>query len=186
MPSEASCQLIDDHFALDRMLKELKAALARRDVIAGHAQLDLFWARLAVHIRAEHLHLFPAVLSHLETVKGECACAPDLSAAQSLIARLHADHDYFMLGLALLMKTMRELLKVSEAAIINERMSYVSDMFVEIEQRLIEHNALEEDQLYRWVTTMLCSADQDKLARQIMGELEKRPPRFPANVWSNA
>ena len=91
-----------------------------------------------------------------------------------------------MLGLALLMKTMRELLKVSEAAIINERMSYVSDMFVEIEQRLIEHNALEEDQLYRWVTTMLCSADQDKLARQIMGELEKRPPRFPANVWSNA
>jgi hemerythrin superfamily protein len=103
-----------------------------------------------------------------------------------LIARLVADHDYFMHGLALLMKTMRELLKVSEAAIINERVSYVSEMVVEIEQRLIDHNALEEDQLYRWVTTMLCSTDQDKLARQIMGELEKRPPRFPANVWSNA
>jgi hypothetical protein len=69
MSPEASNQLIDDHVALDRMLKELKAALARRDVIAGHAKLDLFWARLAVHIRAEHLHLFPAVLSHLETVK---------------------------------------------------------------------------------------------------------------------
>jgi hypothetical protein len=186
MPPEASSQLIDDHVALDRMLKELKAALARRDVIAGHAKLDLFWARLAVHIRAEHLHLFPAVLSHLETVKSECACAPDLSAAQTLIARLVADHDYFMHGLALLMKTMRELLKVSEAAIINERVSYVSQMVVEIEQRLIDHNALEEDQLYRWVTTMLSSTDQDKLARQIMGELEKRPPRFPANVWSNA
>jgi Hemerythrin HHE cation binding domain len=186
LPSEASAQLVDDHVALDKILKELKAVLARRDVIAGHAKLDLFWARLAAHIRAEHLHLFPAVLSHLENIKGECASAPDLSVAQGLIARLRADHDYFMLGLALLMKTMRELLIVSQAEIINEQIGYVSDTVVEIEQRLIEHNDLEEAQVYRWVKTMLCPADQEDLARQITAELEKRPPRFPANVWSNA
>lgn len=185
MSPEASRQLIDDHVALDKILKGLKGELARRDVIASHAKLDLFWARLAVHIRAEHLHLFPAVLSHLESVKGECASAPDLSAAQSLVARLRADHDYFMLGLALLMETMRGLLEISEAEIINERMGYVSDMVVEIEQRLIDHNELEEGQVYRWVTTMLCPAHQVTLARQIISELEKRPPRFPGNVWSN-
>jgi len=185
MSPAASDQLIEDHVALDKILKELKAALVRRDVIAGHAKLDLFWARLAVHIRAEHLHLFPAVLRHLESVKGECVSAPDLSAAQSLIARLVADHDYFMVGLARLMKTMRELLKVSETEIINEQVGYVSDMVDEIEQRLIDHNELEEGQVYRWVTTMLRPAHQEDLVRQIIGELEKRPPRFPANVWSN-
>jgi hypothetical protein len=185
MSSEASNQLIDDHVALDKILKELKTMIAGRDVIASHAKLDLFWARLAVHIRAEHLHLFPAVLSHLESVNVECASAPDLSAAQSLIARLAADHDYFMEGLALLMKTMRELLKVSDTEIINVRLGHAGDMITEIEQRLIEHNDLEEGRLYRWVTTMLCPADQDNLARQITGELEKRPPRFPAGVWSN-
>jgi hypothetical protein len=182
MSSAASDQLIEDHVALDKILKELKAVLAGRDVIAGHAKLDLFWARLAVHIRAEHLHVFPAVLSHLESVKG--GSAPDLSAAQSLIARLVADHDYFMVGLARLMKTMRELLKVSETEIINEQAGYVSDMVDEIEQRLIDHNDLEEERVYRWVTTIPGSAHQEDLARQIIGELEKRPPRFPLNAWN--
>ena len=81
---------------------------------------------------------------------------------------------------------MRGLLKVSEADLINERLGYVSDMVGEIEQRLMDHNDLEEGQVYPCVTTMLVPAHQDKLARQIIGELEKRPPRFSANVWANA
>jgi hypothetical protein len=185
MPSKSTRQLIDDHVALDRILKDLKDVLARRDVGASHAKLDLLWGRLAVHIRAEHLHLFPAVLSHLESVKGECVAESALSAAQSLVARLRADHDYFMLGFALLMETMRGLLDFSEAEKINERVGFVIEMVDEIEQRLIEHNELEEVQVYGWAATMLCPADQDNLSRTIIGELEKRPPRFPAKVWSN-
>jgi hypothetical protein len=59
MLSQASRRLADDHAALDEVLRQLQEPLDTADVAASHAQLDLFWARLAVHIRAEHLHLFP-------------------------------------------------------------------------------------------------------------------------------
>jgi hypothetical protein len=63
---QVSQQLIDDHAAIDRVLKELQAALWSSDLETAHAKLDLFWARLAVHVRAEHLHVFPTVLSSLD------------------------------------------------------------------------------------------------------------------------
>lgn len=60
MLSQASQRLADDHGALDEVLSQLWKALDTGDVLVSHDKLDLFWARLAVHIRAEHLHLFPA------------------------------------------------------------------------------------------------------------------------------
>jgi hypothetical protein len=62
MVLKASERLAGDHVALDRLLKQLQATLNNGDVNACYASLDLFWAKLAVHIRAEHLHLFPGAL----------------------------------------------------------------------------------------------------------------------------
>jgi hypothetical protein len=62
MLSKGSERLAADHVALGRLLKELKTALSNDDVAVSYAKVDLFWAKLAVHIRAEHLHLFPDVL----------------------------------------------------------------------------------------------------------------------------
>ena len=55
-------RLAHDHAELGKLLGEVKAALDNKDVARTNASLDLFWARLAIHIRAEHLHVFPALV----------------------------------------------------------------------------------------------------------------------------
>jgi len=55
-----------DHTDLGESLSELFAALNAGDVEKSYERLDMFWARLAMHIRAEHLHLFPAILRTVE------------------------------------------------------------------------------------------------------------------------
>jgi hypothetical protein len=55
--------LASDHDELDELLDKLFASFdASGSVEQIYQKLDLFWARLAVHIRAEHLHLFPLIL----------------------------------------------------------------------------------------------------------------------------
>src|ERR1044072_7980506 len=94
--SQPRQRLSDDHDAVSEVLKQLLTALDNKDVQASYARLDLLWARLAVHIRAEHLHLFPAI-------------APRVNGAQRAIDRLRADHDFFMRELAQSIAILREL-----------------------------------------------------------------------------
>jgi hemerythrin-like domain-containing protein len=95
MVSQPSQRLAHDHTELDKLLKQLQQALDDSDLEASHAKLDLFWARLAVHIRAEHLHLFPTVLRRLSGTVDQ-SVGPSLSQAQSAVIRLREDHDFFM------------------------------------------------------------------------------------------
>ena len=60
-----------DHKQLDRLLGAVRAALEGENCVEAFQTLDLFWARLAMHIRAENLHLFPSVLNKLEGEDGE-------------------------------------------------------------------------------------------------------------------
>ena len=85
--SSARRRLSDDHHAVSEVLEQLLTALDIGDVEMSHSKLDLLWARLAVHIRAEHLHLFPAVIARL----------PE---AQTIVEDLRTDHDFFMHELA--------------------------------------------------------------------------------------
>ena len=158
MLSKGTQRLADDHVALDELLKQLQAALARDDRAAAYAKLDLFWAKLAVHIRAEHLHLFPSVLN------GEDA----------VIEELREDHEFFMRQLASAIETIRS----------GQGLSDVRNIIQEIEQRLVHHNQIEETSVYRRATTMLNEKDLEALSQRIRGELEKRPSRFTAESWA--
>ena len=180
--AQVSEQLIDDHAALDKVLKQLQTALRSRDLKVAHARLDLFWGRLAVHIRAEHLHLFPTVLSNLENAAIRHPFAPSLEEAQTLVAQLRQDHDFFMHQLALAVEIMRELLTLSEQLIAPEGLNNIEKIVLEVEQRLVKHNDLEETNIYRWAT-ILNSEEQVKLANQITTELRKHPPRFTLSSW---
>ena len=171
--ANVSEQLIDDHAAVDKILKQLQNALGAGDLEIAHAKLDLFWARLAVHIRAEHLHLFPTVLSSIENT-------PE---AQAVVAQLRQDHDFFMHQLALAVEIMRELLTLPQQLIAPEGLNNVKKIVLAVEQRLIEHNEVEESQIYRWATTLLNSDEQLKLAKQITNELQKQPSRFTSSTW---
>ena len=182
---QVSEQLIDDHAALDEILKQLQSALRSSDIEVAHAKLDLFWARLAVHIRAEHLRLFPTVLSSLEKAALDDASAPSLNEAQQLVATLRQDHDFFMDRLALAVEIMRELLTLPPQPIVPEGLNNVITIVLEVEQRLIKHNQLEEGQIYRWTSILLNPEEQASLAKQITAELRKHPTRFTQSGWLN-
>ena len=164
-------RLSDDHNAVNELLKELLAALKNGDVELTYSRLDLLWARLAVHIRAEHLHLFPAVAARVD-------------GAESIIENLRTDHDFFMRELARAIGILRELPRPLESPGSDARFSAVVETVRQVEKRLALHNEAEENQIYRWTTEILTEAEQLELATRINAELEKRPPRFSAEAWA--
>lgn len=163
MVAQTRERLLDDHHAVSEVLKQLLTALDNKDVETSYARLDLLWARLAVHIRAEHLHLFPAVTAR----------APRLS--EAIVENLRDDHDFFMRELAQAIRTLREA----------NDLAAVTDTVREIEKRLATHNEIEETQIYRWSSTILTEPEQLELLAKINGELENRPPRFSEEAWAN-
>ena len=169
---EAQQRLSDDHQAVGEVLEQLLTALKDKDVQASYSRLDLLWARLAVHIRAEHLHLFPAVASG----SGE---------TQSVIGDLRVDHDFFMRSLAGAIGVLRELPTNLDTATDEARLVAVGDTIREIEKRLARHNEIEEKQIYGIAGTILSEPEQIELARRINAELENRPLRFSVDTWVN-
>jgi len=167
--TEARQRLSDDHDSVGEVLKQLLTALDDKDVPTIYAKLDLLWARLAVHIRAEHLHLFPAVTKHL-------------AEAQAVVEDLRTDHDFFMRELARAIGILREL---SGRTSDETKLAAVREAVVEIEKRLATHNDIEEKKVYRWSSTILTETERSELLARINVELENRPPRFSEETWAN-
>lgn len=158
--------LTDDHAELDELLDSVFASLDAGNTTVAYSRLDLFWARLAMHIRAEHLHLFPAVLKIGESEA--------VSGIREIVERLRRDHDLFMHELAEAIKSMRAVTTDSEPDIrvdVLRRLERVRD-------RLAEHNAIEEERIYG-LRRFLSPDDQDMLARSLAKELANLPPRIP-------
>lgn len=162
--------LDDDHAELDGLIEEALAALDCGDLGRSHARLDLFWARLAMHIRAEHLHLFPAILRAVEGRQGE---RPSAAEARERIEELRHDHDFFMRELAAAMKLLRTLARDEKESLVEARAHVLA-----VRERLVAHNRTEEGQVYRWAETLLTPAERRVLTTRMQRELENLPPRF--------
>jgi len=176
--------LSDDHQAVNDLLKQVLTALHNKNVEASYSKLDLLWARLAVHIRAEHLHLFPAVINRL-TSSTDPSLTPDLIEAHSIVNKLRADHEFFMRAFARAVNILRELPRPLDSADSETRFTSVHDEVLKVEKRLANHNEVEENQIYRWASTILTEPEQIHLAKRINAELENRPSRFSLEAWSN-
>lgn len=172
MNIHTSQRLTDDHTSLADLLADLKTSLAKSDVEVSYANLDLFWARLAVHIRAEHLHLFPAVIKQM-------------SEAQSTVAALRDDHDFFMKQLARAIAVLRDLLQTNSKVLITEGLAKVQELIGAVEKRLVTHNEVEEAKIYRWATEVLNDQQRLELAAEINRELANKPSRFSLSSWLN-
>ena len=172
MVVQARQRLSDDHHAVNEVLKQLLTALENDDLQTTWSHLDLLWARLAVHIRAEHLHLFPAIASRLVE-------------AQPVIDQLRADHDFFMRELARAIVIFRELPPQILTAKNDAKLASAARIIGEVAERLATHNEVEEDQIYRWSGTTLSETEQLDLLAHINAELENRPPRFSKEAWAN-
>ena len=171
--SRATATLLHDHQSLDTVLQELRSALSQAEVQESYRRLDLFWARLAMHIRAEHLHLFPTILRAV-TDDGQ----PSLSEATAAIDELRRDHEFFMRELAAAISTMRELPLTNDQNVAIEQLQSVTDRVVEVELRLKSHNQAEENHVYLWAENLLGEKGKADLASRMKAELSNVPSRL--------
>ena len=166
----------DDHESLAQLLAELDAELAEPNIAHAFELLDLFWARLAVHIRAENLHLFPAIANvpaSLFTGKGSL---PTSEEAHNLLLGLRSDHDFFMKELAKLIIVMRE--NANNQQTNAKDIEDLRQRMVIIRKRLEVHNRLEEKRVYTWPVVIFDEPTVAQLKERLRHELENLPPRF--------
>jgi hemerythrin-like domain-containing protein len=180
--SQDNDRLKQDHAELDGLLRQLNAALESNDVTRIYATLDLFWARLAMHIRAEHLHLFETILQAVNRKRGALGDdTPPIEEAEKTIEQLREDHNFFMLELSRAVAVVRGLLANPEADV-TEPLQNVRKGVHAVQQRLIKHNEIEENGVYLWTRTLLSEEEQSELAALVQKELENTPPRFSATA----
>lgn len=171
--------LEDDHASLGQLLTELDAELSKLNIAPAFELLDLLWARLAVHIRAENLHLFPALANAPISLFTGRGGLPTSEEAQNVLARLRSDHDFFMKELALTIKAMRGIAGSQETHL--EEVENLRQRLATIAKRLEVHNRLEEKLAYTWPALLFDEQEIAALRARIAHELENIPPRFAKN-----
>ena len=107
MKNPVESLLGDDHESLAELLTELDSELKKANAARAFELLDLFWARLAVHIRAENLHLFPAIATAATSLFTGKGSLPTAEEAHNILLQLRSDHDFFMKELAEMIKAAR-------------------------------------------------------------------------------
>jgi hemerythrin superfamily protein len=175
---EAARSLADEHSEVDHLLNELLAALDQKDKAKSFELLDLLWARLAVHIRAEHLCLFPSILDAPQVNFTGSGGTPKYAEAKSAIDLLRHDHDFFMRELGAAVSTMRKQGPRSDDDVISKRLRDVRHSVAKVRSRLDTHNQLEENHVYKWVNVLLGESERLALTARIRHELENIPRRF--------
>lgn len=174
---EVARALADDHSEVDKLIQRLLAALDQENKSQSFELLDLLWARLAVHIRAEHLCLFPSILEVPPVNFIGSGGIPGYQEAKSVIDRLRLDHEFLMRELGKAVNMMREQSTHSDHDI-RVRLPNVRRSIVKVQSRLLIHNQLEEEHIYKWVNVLLGDANRSTLIARIRHEIENIPPRF--------
>jgi hypothetical protein len=176
MTNPVESLLENDHRSLGKLFAELDAELAESNVSRAFELLDLFWARLAVHIRAENLHLFPQFANISAISSTGRAGVPSPEEAQNMLSRLRSDHDFFMKELADMIKAMREMVGSQQSCL--EELKKWRQRLTLIKERLDQHNQLEEKQVYLWPALIFDEQRITRLCERLHHELNNLPPRL--------
>jgi hypothetical protein len=169
-----------DHSELDQWLERFFAAAKKPDLDESFRALDVFWARLAVHIRAEHLHLFPATIAAVDRLgkrRQNSDGAPSAQTARQIIAQLREDHDFFMQELAAAIAQSRKERRRNEESS-SAVLSSVREKMLAVSERLQKHNTLEESEIYQWAEVLFGSEECIELNARMQKELVNLPARL--------
>ncbi len=166
--------LTHDHSEIDDLVDKIVGLFSSGEAEPIFKALDLFWARLAIHIRAEHLHLFPAL-----TDASGLMDAADAAALKNWIEMLHEDHNFFMREMIGAIKTMRQIVANPDSDELS-RMNEVKVRIESVSRRLIVHNEKEEADIYPLIDRLLSPTAAAELREKMKRELDNLPPRFTA------
>ncbi len=170
-----------DHSLLSELLIDLQSRLQQQEAARAFELLDLFWARLAVHIRAENLCLFPTILNAPRELFGTNGGVPSFEEVKAAVEGLRSDHNFFMDELSKAVKTFREIMAKDETSHhVAEQLAPIRERVDAVSLRLESHNVLEEDQVYKWPSLILSASDCQDLEAALRRELENLPGRFAA------
>ncbi|HEV2861882.1 MAG TPA: hemerythrin domain-containing protein [Pyrinomonadaceae bacterium] len=170
--------LAADHAEVDALFRDLWEEFDRGRARAVFEKLDYLWARLAVHIRAEHLHLFPKLLSAVSAGDGgREGGQPEEEEVRGAVERLREDHDFFMHELAWAVNAARDLSARDEGNA-SGPLRRIRQRVEAVAGRLGEHNLVEERQVYLWPESLLGEDARAGLGREMKREIENLPPRF--------
>lgn len=171
-----------DHQVLDEMLNQLTIQLAKPDLAWAFENLDLLWGSLAVHIRAENICLFPAILNAPRERFGTNNSIPPYVEARATVEQLRIDHNSFMNELGQAMKELRAMIIRPESYSVEVTVCDLRKRIGLFADALHRHTEIEEKQVYLWPALLL---DQDSLERLKVGvrsEIENLPARF---AWAS-
>lgn len=178
MTDSAQEVLTVDHEELDRLFTKAFDAIDKGEPLEAFRCVDLFWARLAVHIRAEHLKLFPALIKAAEDRGSAAASRLDIP---EVINTLHSDHDFFMRELARAIKALRLVFNFGNEA---ETFVIVRGLLEGVRERLVEHNRIEEEIVYPMCDESVLGNSARDLTVSVEKELKNLPPRFRGPEYS--
>ena len=169
-----------DHRQLSLLQNNLRSALDRQEPTRAFELLDLFWARLAVHIRAENLCLFPALLRASSEKHRNSSDVPTFDEVKSAVETLRSDHNFFMDQLSRAVNSMRNAKSEQKSQRTISICEEVRRIIAAVSERLSEHDRLEEERVYKWTRSLLNADELDVLRDSLKRELENMPPRFTA------
>lgn len=157
--------LTADHAELDGLLADAFEALKSGNGEQAFASVDLFWARLAMHIRAEHLHLFPAI-------EALPFAATDKAKTDTMLNELRSDHNFFMRELVAAIKLLRD----ETGGMVG--LETTAESLRQVKDRLALHNEIEETRVYPLVFLRLPPDEAAALHSKMEFEITNMPPRF--------
>jgi hypothetical protein len=165
-----------DHEVLDGMLNQLVIQLGKPDLPWAFESLDLFWASLAIHIRAENICLFPAILNAPRDRFGKRG-VPSYEEARAIIEQLKNDHNFLMTQLGDSMKGLRAMILHPEYSV-GISISELRDRIATVGDRLYKHKAVEEEKVYLWPAVLLNEDSLEQLNAGVATEIQNMPSRF--------
>jgi hypothetical protein len=168
-----------DHKLMQEVLADLTSLLQKRDVNWSFELLDLFWSQLAVHIRAENVCLFPAILNAPREAFKRDRGLPSYEEVKSTIDSLRGDHTFFVDQIAQVLRRIRELLAEPEMSRVGVEatLKEIQTTMEAVAERLETHWRIEEKQVYRWPELLLTRDQYELLTSVLGGEVEKMPRR---------
>jgi hypothetical protein len=103
--------------------------------------------------------------------------APTPAEVRLAVERLREDHDFFMRELAGAVNAAREL-SAHEEPPGGGRLLQIRGRVAAVADRLVEHNRLEEQQVYLWPDALIARAELDAVRAGVRREIKNLPPRF--------
>jgi hypothetical protein len=177
-PESLVAVLSNDHVELGVLLTELLSSLDEANVDEAYVRLDLLWARLAVHIRAENVQVFPDILRALD---GQPAAGRQdverTAVLRASIERLRRDHDVFMYELKDAVKALRTVMDDRDGKRASVVLRSLRDRLGALEGAFESHNR-EEDSVYPTAASVLETAEMADLMIRVRRELAALPPRL--------